>query len=163
MRWVALAPLVMLVAGCLGADDRESPKARYVHEANAICRQGAARQAALPKPSANKRASYERYVAASAVIGREARARLNELEVPASLRSWSSERRETMRTLSRQSKRLKRATAQVSSDLRRKRFSGAIVKKHETELRRAERDVLATIERVRRLYKRIGIEQCAST
>ena len=163
-RWVASAPVVFVVAGCFGdnTDSETSARAHYVRQANAICREWDARRAALgPMPSGGA-PSYDRYVGQSQAIAREEGSRIMALHTPKSLQPLKEEWREARRTLRRQSKSVERATARLKADLRRKRLSGPIVERHLAELHRAELAALAKTERIKPLFRRMGLDDCAS-
>jgi hypothetical protein len=164
MRWILLTPaLLLLLAGCLRDGGGKGPPTRseYVKQANEICRTWGARRDALGRVPEGGTARYAQYVRDAQTIAREERARLNRLRPPHSLQPLLKKWRRENQTLAREGKSVRRATAQLRADGRAKRYSGPAVEEHSTALQQAERALLSTIQRIRGLFRRMGLTECA--
>jgi hypothetical protein len=164
VRWVLLAVALLLTTGCFDSDRDQTElltRVEYVKQANAICRDWGARIDALGKAPAGRRAR-EKHGRRAGALARAKLAELRRLRAPPRLQPMVREFQTKVLTLARQSGRHAKALAKVEADIRNRRFSSAQAKAHLQALTKAQRALLATIEQMRDLLRRLGLTDCAS-
>jgi hypothetical protein len=163
MRWALLPVVLLLITGCFGhSEDTAAPtRAEYVKQANSICRESSVRLEALGRTPAGGTARYRKYVRDTSAIARAAMARLRRLRAPASLQPMVRELEGKMETLSRESALLRKATAKVDEDIRAGRLSSTEADAHFDALSKAQSAMLATLEQIDAVVRRMGLTECA--
>ena len=143
---------VLLLSACFHQSESEE----YAAEVEAICRESDARFEALGKPPTGGTAAYARYVRRAEAIATDVSARMKGVDVPRDLDSDLREWRNQTDVVSRRAAAVKKASAKVDAALRGERVSDSDT----NALAAANRALLASTERLDRLTRRAGLDDC---